>query len=182
MHIRLEFKVERRFGDPNLRVLVDENLCSFDGPVPDELELDVHVVPGEHEIRLQHYGKTFLDHKFNEQNEVVIDKHFELVEMYLDEVPLKEILWEGEFFPVYELSYLEQNPNLAISIKPNLYFGHNGSWQLPFTYPAVDWLLLRRLDKVIKVNDPDWLTREEELRQVKEFFETAKGLDWDNIV
>lgn len=180
MHIKLEFKVERRLGDPNLRILVDENLCSFDGPCPDNLEFDVQIVPGEHEIRLQHYGKTYRDHQYNENNEVIVDKHFELLQMYFDDVPLKDILWEGEFFPVYDTKYKEQNEDLPYSIKPNLYFGHNGSWQLSFAYPAVDWLIEKQ--DLVKVKDPDWLTNHEELIQVKEFFKTAKGLDWDNIV
>ena len=38
------------------------------------------------------------------------------------------------------------------------------------------------LKDLIKVKDPDFLTQYKELMQVKDFFKTAKGLDWDNIV
>jgi hypothetical protein len=101
----------------------------------------------------------------------------------LDDVELVEELWEGEFFPVYQQDYLrdckEKNIDVPYSLKPNLYLGHNGTWTLKFEYPCIDWLVTTRKNKHLKVNDPDFLTGEEDLKKTKEFFETAPDLPWD---
>lgn len=182
MHIRLEFKVERRLGDPMMRIMVDDTTSSFDGPCVSEIEFDVPLTVGDHELRITHYGKTNQDHVFDNHGNVIIDKHFEISKIYFDNVELIEELWDGVFYPVYNEDYIQdlqsQGKTISYSIKPNLYLGHNGTWQLQFQYPVIDWLIDQRQYRLIKVQDPDFLSHERELQEVKQWFLQAPELDW----
>jgi len=156
---------------------------SYSGPCLDFYDLNIAVIPGNHELRIQHYGKQISDHQYGTNGNVVIDKHFELTNLIFDDVILNEELWDGEFYPVYNQDYLEEceknNIDLPFSLKPNLYFGHNGTWILNFEYPSIDWLINLRRNKRLKVTDPDFLTHEEDLSKAKNFFLTAPDLPWD---
>ena len=183
MNIKLQFKVERRLGDPLVRIIIDDSMPTYSGPCLDFYDLDIPVVPGSHELRIQHYGKQNSDHQYDDNGDVVIDKHFELTGLTFDDVILKDELWDGEFYPVYNQDYLDDceqnNINVPFSLKPNLYFGYNGTWILNFEYPSTDWLIQIRPDQMPKITNPDWQTHEEELKKAKEFFSTAPDLPWD---
>jgi hypothetical protein len=186
MNIRLQFKAERRLGDPLISIIVDDNMPSYSGPCQDEFNLTVPVIPGSHELRIVHYGKTAEDHVYGDDGSVIVDKHVEIVAVWFDDVALTAELWDGEFYPVYNQDYLDdclaQGIDVPYSLKPNLYLGHNGTWSLKFDYPSTDWLVKIRNDKMLKVSDPDFLTREQDLKIAKEFFETAPDLPWDHCV
>jgi hypothetical protein len=186
MNIKLQFKVERKLGDPQISIIVDDNMPSYSGPCQDEFDLSIPVIPGNHELRIVHYGKTAQDHVYGADGSVVIDKHVEIKSISFDGVELSAELWDGEFYPVYNQDYLDDCLNQGIhvpySLKPNLYLGHNGMWALKFDYPSTDWLIKIRDDKILKVSDPDFITREQDLKIAKEFFETAPDLPWDRRV
>ena len=78
MNIKLKFKVERRLGEPTIRILVDEQMSSFDGPCPDEIELNLSIAPGDHELRIIHYGKQHSHHEYDKHGNVVVDRHVEI--------------------------------------------------------------------------------------------------------
>ena len=183
MNIKLQFKVERRLGDPLISIIGDDNMPSYSGPCLDEFDLTIPVIPGNHELRIIHYGKTAEDHVYGNDGSVIIDKHVEIKSIFFDNVELFAELWDGEFYPVYNQDYLDDCLNQGIdvpySLKPNLYLGHNGMWALKFDYPSTDWLVKIRNDKILKVSDPDFITREQDLKIAKEFFETAPDLPWD---
>ena len=183
MNIKLQFKVERRLGDPTITVIIDDNMPSYTGVCPDQLELNVPVISGCHELRIQHYGKKTTDHVYDSSGKVIIDKHVEIKSIVLDEVELVEELWDGEFYPVYDQDYLKDcisaNIKVPYSLRPNLYLGHNGTWILKFEYPCIDWLLAVRQNKIFKVTDPDFITSEEDLQRAKDFFNSAPDLPWD---
>jgi len=183
MNIKLQFKVDRRLGDPLVRIVLDDNMPSYSGPCLDAYDLTIPVIPGSHELRIQHFGKQNCDHLYDHQGLVTVDKHFELSALFFDDVELIEELWDGEFYPVYDQSYLDacssKNISVPFSLKPNLYFGYNGTWVLTFEYPCVDWLIKIRNNKISKVRDPDFLTSEDELKKAKEFFSRAPDLPWD---
>jgi hypothetical protein len=138
MNIKLQFKVERRLGDPTITVIIDDNMPSYTGVCPDQLELNVPVISGCHELRIQHYGKKTTDHVYDSSGKVIIDKHVEIKSIVLDEVELVEELWDGEFYPVYDQDYLKDcisaNIKVPYSLRPNLYLGHNGTWIFMLTY------------------------------------------------
>lgn len=182
MNIKLEFKVERSLGDPLIKIMVDDTMNTFDGACPDEISFDIPVTVGQHELRITHYGKKNEDHVLDSHGNILVDKHVELTGLWFDGIELKEELWNGDFFPVYNPDYIKdlksKGVTIPYSIRPNLYFGHNGMWQLSFSYPVANWLIKVRQEKLaIKVN-PDFVSREEELFKVKSYFDSAPDLEW----
>lgn len=186
MNIKLQFEVERRLGNPQISIIIDDNMPAYNGPCQDYHELNVAVIPGSHDLRIIHSGKTVEDHVYDNSGILIIDKHVKIKSIIFDEVVLEEELWDGEFYPVYNLDYLDDcaknNINVPYSLKPNLYLGHNGTWTLKFDFPSTDWLIKIRNNRILKVSDPDFLTREQDLNIAKEFFKTAPDLPWDQCV
>jgi len=185
MNIKLKFKVERRLGEPTIRILVDEQMSSFDGPCPDEIELNLSIAPGDHELRIIHYGKQHNHHEYDKHGNVVVDRHVEIVGIEFDHIKLFDHeLREGEFFPVYHPDYVatakENNVKLPYSICPNLYLGHNGTWRLHFANPPVDWLIYKRKN-MLPPTSPEWHSSERTLEVVKNYFKNAPELDWQDI-
>jgi hypothetical protein len=183
MHIKLQFKVERSLGDPLIRIMIDDTIATYNGPCQDVFEFDLPVTVGEHELRITHYGKKDQDHVYDDQGNITVDKHVEISGIWLDEIELVEELWEGNFFPVYNPDYIKDLKNKGIdvpySIKPNLYLGHNGTWQLIFNYPIASWLIEKRSNRT-KVSGADWQSSDEALLiEVKEYFSTAPELNWN---
>lgn len=137
MKIQLNLAVERRLGDPLIKVTIDDYMLLYNGVAQDCLEFDVPLDDGRHQLKITHHGKTVHDHVLNADGSIAIDKHVEIVGLELDEVALTSELWSGKFFPVY----LHKADNEPYSISPNLYLGHNGTWVLEFATPAVKWLI-----------------------------------------
>ena len=124
MKIQLDFAVERRLGDPRIKITIDDYMLLYDGVAQDSLEFDVPLDDGNHELKITHHGKTVHDHVLNSDGSIAIDKHVEIVGIHLDHTPLTGELWLGKFFPVY----MHKANNEPYSICPNLYLGHNGTW------------------------------------------------------
>jgi hypothetical protein len=183
MNIKLQFNVERRLGDPTIKILIDEHMASFQGPCPDFLDLDLPVAPGEHELRIVHYGKKPQDHVYDEQGQVIVDRHVEIQSVVFDDVELVEELWSGEFFPVYDPDYQkdmqQQGTELPYFISPNLYLGHNGTWKLKFMYPAIDWVIQQRRSRQNKPVSHTFQTSEQAVIQARKFFDEVADLPWD---
>ena len=62
MKLKIQFDVERRLGDPQLKILVDDYLTLYDGSALDEYEFNCDIEDGMHELKILHYGKTKHDH------------------------------------------------------------------------------------------------------------------------
>jgi len=124
LKIQLDFAVERRLGDPRIKITIDDYMLLYDGVAQDSLEFDVPLDDGNHELKITHHGKTVHDHVLNSDGSIAIDKHVEIVGIHLDHTPLTGELWLGKFFPVY----MHKANNEPYSICPNLYLGHNGTW------------------------------------------------------
>lgn len=141
MKLKIQFDVERRLGDPQLKILVDDYLTLYDGSAQDEYEFNCDIEDGMHELKILHYGKTKHDHGYDETGRLSIDKHVEIKIIELDDVLLEKELWGGKFYPVY----LHKKDSDPVFISPNLYLGHNGVWIIEFATPTTDWLInLRR--------------------------------------
>ena len=166
MKIQLNFAVERRLGDPLIKVTIDDYMLLYDGIAQDNLEFDVPLTDGNHELKITHHGKTVHDHVLNSDGSIAIDKHIEIVGIHLDHTPLTNELWLGKFFPVY----MHKADNEPYSICPNLYLGHNGTWVLEFATPALKWLIdLRRQGP--QLSNTIFKTNHQVLQEIKNIFE-----------
>lgn len=164
MILDLKFAVERTLGDPLIRIVIDDYLVLHEGPAEEEFHFDFHIDNGSHVLKIIHYGKSKHDHILDNGN-IVVDKHVEIKEIKMDQVALKEELWEGKFYPVY-MHRAEDEP---IFITPNLYLGHNGTWTLDFASPAAQWLIAKRKSGP-RLEGTIFKTNKEILEESKNFF------------
>jgi hypothetical protein len=137
LKLKINFESEQIFGDPLVKILIDDYLTLYDGPAIDEHEFHCDIPDGKHELKIVHYGKTKHDHTIDSTGALILDKHVEIKNIEIDDIILESELWSGKFYPVY-LHKKELDP---VYISPNLYLGHNGAWILDFETPAGVWLI-----------------------------------------
>jgi len=166
LKIQLSFFVERRLGDPLIKITIDDYMLVYDGVAQESLEFNVPLDDGNHELKITHHGKTVHDHVLNLDSSIAIDKHVEIVGIHLDDTSLTNELWLGKFFPVY----MHKADNEPYSICPNLYLGHNGTWVLEFATPALKWLIdIRRQGP--QLDNTIFKTNRRVLQEIKTVFE-----------
>ena len=166
MKLRLNFDVERRLGDPLIKIVIDDYLLLYDDIAEDSLEFDVLLDNGNHELKITHYGKTVHDHIVDTDGSIVVDKHIEIVGIWMDNVQLANELHLGKFFPVY----LHKPDDQSYSTSSTLYMGHNGTWVLKFATPAAKWLIDRRKPGPV-LNNTIFKTTDMVLVEIKNIFE-----------
>jgi len=137
LKLDIKLNVERRLGDPLIKIAIDDYLLLYDGVARDQFEFDIPLDDGHHELKIVHYGKTVQDHLLDTDEKIIVDRHVEITDIALDCVALKRELWTGRFFPVY----MHKADHEPYFICPNLYLGHNGTWILEFSTPAIRWLI-----------------------------------------
>lgn len=165
MKLQIDFSVERRLGDPLIKIIVDDYLTLADGAAQDHYEFDCNIPNDTHELKIIHYGKRARDHEYNDQGQVTVDKHVEIKGIVMDGIRLERELWDGRFFPVY----LHRADHEPVSICPNLYLGHNGTWMLEFSTPAALWLIEQRQHGP-KLNNTIFKSNKQVLDSAKDFF------------
>ena len=166
MKIQLSFFVERRLGDPLIKITIDDYMLVYDGVAQESLEFNVPLDDVNHELKITHHGKTVHDHVINLDSSIAIDKHVEIVGIHLDDTSLTNELWLGKFFPVY----MHKADNEPYSICPNLYLGHNGTWVLEFATPALKWLIDTRRSGP-QLGNTIFKTNHQVLQEIKTIFE-----------
>jgi hypothetical protein len=115
LKLDIKLKVERRLGDPKIKIIIDDYLTLADGPAQDIYTFKISIPDESHNLKIIHYGKTVNDHEYNEVGGVTIDKHVEIETIIMDDVVLNDELWDGKFFPVY----LHKADDEPYSICPN---------------------------------------------------------------
>lgn len=140
MKLSINFYVERRLGNPQVKIIIDDYITLFNGDAEDDYEFNIDLPNGGHDLKIIHYNKKIADHHYDEQGNLIIDKHIEIKRITFDEVDLEKELWDGKFFPVY----MHKADNEPYFICPNLYLGHNGTWKFEFVTPVIPWLISSR--------------------------------------
>ena len=183
MKIEIFLKRETHFGDPLVRCTIDENAAFFDGLSQDYICAEFGVTPGFHELLITHYGKEDSDHILNDKNEIVVDKYIEIEKIIIDDIPFNmHELWQGHFYPVYNEYYVRdcqaQGIMLPPSICPNLYLGHNGTWKLSFHTPFVDYIISKRKDLTIDLENSIYRSDADLMAETKAWFLNAPDITW----
>lgn len=165
MKLEIDFFVERRLGDPQIKIIVDDYLSLYNGDAQDNFQFDIDLPNGGHDLKIIHYDKKPDHHVHDSYGNIVIDRHIEIKRIAFDEVNLERELWDGKFFPVYMHKAVDE----PYFICPNLYLGHNGTWKYEFVTPVLPWLIASRkqgpsLDNTI------FQTNADILQQAKNFF------------
>ena len=165
MRLEIDLHVERRLGDPLIKIVIDDYLTLYDGVAQNYYDFDIDLTDGGHDLTLVHYGKLPEHHVLDSQGNIAIDRYVEIKNIKLDNILLESELWAGKFFPVY----MHKADHEPYFICPNLYLGHNGAWKLEFATPAAAWLIDVRKPGP-KLSGTIFKTNSEILELAKNFF------------
>ena len=156
-NFRFDFTVS---GMPLIKVLVDGKIyANHKLYKPGSISIDCDLSDGRHVIEIVHYGKNY-----NTDS----DTYFELQKLYINEVDIKNEIYNCIQYP--DLPPWEEwhNNNDVIKWKNNLYLGHNGKLVYnEFTTPSVPWYH----QKFSKVHQPVGMTSSKDiLEEIKKGF------------
>lgn len=183
MLIEIQFSHEIEFGYPKLRCAIDENAPFYDGNSQTHITADINVAPGFHELVITHYNKQAGDQLIDSQGKIVKDKYVQIENIKIDNIAFRiEELREGHFYPVYNLDYVndckKQGIILPYSISPNLYLGHNGTWKLNFYTPFIDYIIKKRQEHSINLDNTIFQSDTELLARAKAWFNQVPDIIW----
>ena len=165
MNFKIQFAMGSYFGQPQIKVVIDDYMLLYDGTAQELLEFDVQLDDGNHELKIVHHGKTVDDHLLDNHGNIIQDKFVEIKKIWMEGVELESELWSGRFFPVY-MHKAEHEPYF---ISPNLYLGHNGTWILNFSTPALTWLINLR-NQGPNLDGTIFKTSRQTLQEMKQIF------------
>lgn len=165
MKLCIDFFVERRLGEPLVKILIDDYITLYNGIAQDKFEFVIDLPNGGHDLKIVHYGKLPEHHVHDHYGNILIDRHIEIERVAFDEVDLDRELWDGKFYPVY----MHKADDEPYFICPNLYLGHNGTWIYEFVTPVLPWLISCR-NHGPKLDDTIFQTNASILEQAKNFF------------
>ena len=130
---RTNFKFDfTKAGLPLIKLLVDGKIyanhrCTRDGSI----SIDCELKDGKHVIEIVHYGKNY---------STDTDTHFELQKLYINEVDIKQELFnfiQYPDIPPWDNWHVDNHP---LEWKNNLYLGHNGKLMYnEFITPSIPW-------------------------------------------
>lgn len=183
MKIDISLAREISFGDPLIRCTLDENVPFFDGASQDHISVNINVCPGFHELIITHYNKKDSDQILDSMGTICKDKHVEIKSISIDNIEFTlDELREGHFYPVYNKNYykqcLEQGNELPLSLSPNLYLGHNGTWKLNFNYPFTEYIINKRKKLQLDLKDSIYQSDIEHLKKAKKWFMQIPDIIW----
>ena len=172
MDIEVTFTYNDHFRRPTLAMGLDE-LVLYDGPVESQFVFTVDIEPGSHQFWIRHHGKQI--HETNDQHDChLFIESIKLDGVDLDQVEYCKLTHRAKFYPVYEPTYIETCVNSGIALaeylSPNHYLGHNGTWILDFSAPALLWIITEQNPSGMHLEDTIFSTSNTVLEDVKQFF------------
>lgn len=184
MKIDIFLHCENRLGAPLIRCTVDEGAPFFDGPAQEHITTSLGTAPGFHELVISHYNKQDHDHVLDNQGNILIDKHVEILGIAIDDIKFNiSELWQAHFYPVYNPVYyrqqLAQGNVLPPSISPNLYLGHNGIWKLNFHTPFVEYIIQKRKNLGVQLDNTIFQSDIDLLNQTKAWILAQPDIVWN---
>lgn len=165
MKLEIDFSVERRLGDPKIKIIIDDYVTLYNGVAQEQFVFEVDLLDGGHDLKIIHYDKQPEHHVYDASGNVQIDRHVEIKRISFEDVELKRELWDGKFFPVY----MHRANNEPYFICPNLYLGHNGTWKYEFVTPVLPWLIACRKSGP-QLDNTIFQTNAVVLQEAKNFF------------
>jgi hypothetical protein len=183
MKIEIKLSHETEFGYPQLRCAIDENAPFYNGNSQPVIFADINMAPGYHEMVITHYNKQVDDQIIDSSGNIIKDKHVEILSISIDDILFRiNELQEGHFYPVYNLDYVrdceQQGVVLPYSISPNLYLGHNGTWKLNFYTPFIEYIIDKRQNLGVKLENTIFQSDTALLTQAKQWFDQAPDIVW----
>lgn len=173
MDLLIEFDFDDYFGTPTISVDID-GIMLYNGRVQELIRSRLQLKHGPHVLNIRHYGKQ------PEHQDAQHDRHVRIRRVLFDNTDLDQreshaLTQRGVFYPEYELAYVADNlrrgHTLPVSIVPNHYLGHNGTWRLEFETPALLWIIRQQNPHGIHLEDTIFSTSRSVTDSVKDFFQ-----------
>jgi len=183
MKIEIHLSHETSFGNPKIRCTIDENAPFYNGDSIEYIHADIQTAPGFHELVITHYNKQVGDQLLDETGKIIKDKHVEIQKIVFDDIPfLVSELREAHFYPVYNPDYYfdckKQGIDLPYYISPNLYLGHNGTWKLNFHTPFIEYIIKKRKDLALNLDNSIYQSDVQLLKNAREWFNSVPDIVW----
>lgn len=165
MKLEIDFFVECRLGNPEVKIIIDDYITLYNGIAQENFEFEIDLPNGGHDLKIIHYGKKPHHHILDANGTITVDRHIEIKRIAFEQVNLERELWDGKFFPVY----MHKTKDEPYYICPNLYLGHNGTWKYEFSTPVLPWLIASR-NQGPQLDNTIFQTNASILEEAKNFF------------
>ena len=143
MNLTLKFKnIQPCNGLPMIHIVINDALV-FENSVRPEISIQCHPVDNKINLSIQHYGKDPTTDTVVENGVIVQDRSCELDTIEVDGYDLQELKWLSAY-----------HCDDGTVLDKCLFFGKNGTWQIAFELPVLQWILRTRHE--INDNDPTW--------------------------
>ena len=172
MLIQMDFEWDDFFRTPTVTVGIDHDVL-YNGTVQTEINLICDLAVGPHEFWIQHHGKQA--HETDQYHDThVFLKRLLFDQIDLDQIDYCQLTHRGCYYPDYNPDYVktctEQQINLPEYLRPNHYFGHNGTWRLAFNSPVMNWIIEEQNPSGMNLEDTMFSSSQATLQQVKNLF------------
>ena len=133
-------------GYPHVLIKVN-NTEYYNGIVQDKRIIDftVNELDKKQELTITLINKSPNKDTIVKDGKIVMDKLVNIEKIVLDEVDIRENIWEATYKPIYPEPWATQQAEagnkLPETLKNVTQMGHNGTWTLTFTSPFYMWLL-----------------------------------------
>ena len=84
MKLEIDFEVERRLGDPLVKIIIDDYITLYDGVAQDHFEFEIDLPNGGHDLNIVHHGKKPHHHTLDKQGNILVDRHVHIKSIKLD--------------------------------------------------------------------------------------------------
>jgi hypothetical protein len=113
---------------------------------PDLIEFEHELEEGKsYELIIKRTGKTRNQTVINDKGDILKDQLLHMKSMYIDEIELGALVYEGVYTPEYPEPWATQQKEagnqLPKTLKNVTQMGHNGEWSFKFESPFYMWLL-----------------------------------------
>ena len=99
---------------------------------------------GPHCLRFERSGKD-MSQTLTKDGEVIKDQLLCLKEIFIDEIDIASLIYQGVYTPEYPEPWATQQraqgKELPVSFSEATRLGHNGTWEFKFDSPFYMWLL-----------------------------------------
>ena len=138
MLIEIVVEPKRSIRWPKMKLSVNDRTIHDDFCIPNKQNYFIieHVLEDpamENVISLTHYDKDGRETIVDDEGETISDRAIILKSIKIEKHPVPEVvLYDKAFNVKYTRQQLKENPKGKTSIKNNLYFGYNGTYQYRF--------------------------------------------------
>jgi hypothetical protein len=126
---------------PEIKITL-ANYVLFSGALKQDrvFNFEQDLLPGEHMLSIEFYGKTDLDTDVinNRDTAVIVNS------IVFNDIVSEKFVWQGQYRPEYPAAWFQQQVEMGkqpdTELQYHTYLGWNGIWSLRFSTPIFTWI------------------------------------------